>query len=61
MIVKVTGASLVAQRLKRLPALQETWVRSWGWEDPRLIDLRNKFIISGKIIISVLLNVSFLT
>ena len=27
-------ASLVAQRLKRLPALQETWVRSLGWEDP---------------------------
>ena len=28
------GASLVAQRLKRLPAMQETWVRSLGWEDP---------------------------
>ena len=27
-------ASLVAQRLKRLPAMQETWVRSLGWEDP---------------------------
>ena len=26
--------SLVAQRLKRLPAMQETWVRSLGWEDP---------------------------
>ena len=26
-------ASLVAQRLKRLPAMQETWVRSLGWED----------------------------
>ena len=23
-----------AQRLKRLPAMQETWVRSLGWEDP---------------------------
>ena len=28
------GASLVAQRLKRLPAMRETWVRSLGWEDP---------------------------
>jgi len=27
-------ASLVAQRVKRLPAMQETWVRSLGWEDP---------------------------
>ena len=30
----MTVASLVAQRLKRLPALQETWVQSLGWEDP---------------------------
>ena len=29
-----TWASLVAQRLKRLPAMQETQVRSLGWEDP---------------------------
>ena len=28
------GASLVVQRLKRLPAMWETWVRSLGWEDP---------------------------
>ena len=27
-------ASLVAQRVKRLPAIQETWVRSLGQEDP---------------------------
>ena len=27
-------ASLVAQRLKHLPATRETWVRSLGWEDP---------------------------
>ena len=26
-------ASLVAQRVKTLPALRETWVRSLGWED----------------------------
>ena len=28
------GASLVAQRVKRLPAMQETWVQSLGQEDP---------------------------
>ena len=28
------GASLAAQRLKRLPGIQETWVRSLDWEDP---------------------------
>ena len=27
-------ASLVAQRVKCLPAMWETWVRSPGWEDP---------------------------
>ena len=27
-------ASLVAQRLKRLPGMQETWVQSLGREDP---------------------------
>ena len=27
-------ASLVAQALKNLPAVQETWVRSLGQEDP---------------------------
>ena len=27
-------ASLVAQMVKHLPAMQETWVRSLGWEDP---------------------------
>ena len=26
--------SLVAQLVKDLPAVQETWVRSLGWEDP---------------------------
>ena len=28
-------ASLVAQMVKGLPAIQETWVRSLGGEDPR--------------------------
>ena len=27
-------ASLVAQMVKHLPAMQETWVRFLGWEDP---------------------------
>ena len=27
-------ALLVAQRGKNLPAVQETWVRFLGWEDP---------------------------
>ena len=27
-------ASLVAQKVKNLPAMKETWVRSLGWEDP---------------------------
>ena len=28
------GNSVVAQTVKRLPAVQETQVRSLGWEDP---------------------------
>ena len=27
-------ASLVAQTVKNLPAMQKTWVGSLGWEDP---------------------------
>ena len=27
-------SSLVAQSVKSLPAMQETWVQSLGWEDP---------------------------
>ena len=26
--------SLIAQTVKDLPAVQETWVQSLGWEDP---------------------------
>ena len=29
-----SGASLLAQSVKNLPAMQETWVQSLGWEDP---------------------------
>ena len=31
--IHIHGASLVAQRLKRLPAIWETWVLSLGQED----------------------------
>ena len=31
---RVRRASLVAQSVKTLPAMQETWVQSLGWEDP---------------------------
>ena len=27
-------ASLVAQKVKNLPSMQETWVQSLDWEDP---------------------------
>ena len=27
-------AFLVAQMVKNLPEMRETWVQSWGWEDP---------------------------
>ena len=30
----IFGASLVAQLVKNLPAMQETWVQFLGWEDP---------------------------
>ena len=30
---KLTSASLVAQIVKHLPAMQEIWVGSLGWED----------------------------
>ena len=29
----MSESSLVAQMVKRLPAMRETWVRSLGWED----------------------------
>ena len=28
------GASLVVQMVRSLSAMEETWVRSLGWEDP---------------------------
>ena len=33
-LLQCSWASLVAQLAKNPPAMQETWVRSLGWEDP---------------------------
>ena len=33
-IIVTTWVSLVAQLVKNLPAMWETWVQSLGWEDP---------------------------
>ena len=33
-LLQYCWASLVAQLVKNPPAMQETWVRSLGWEDP---------------------------
>ena len=33
-ILNSDKASLIAQSVKNLPAVQETWVRFLGWEDP---------------------------
>ena len=32
--LQYSGASLLAQLVKNLPAMWETWVQSLGWEDP---------------------------
>ena len=32
--LQCSWASLVAQLVKNLPAVRETWVRSLGWKDP---------------------------
>ena len=32
--LQYSWASLVAQLVRNLPAVQETWVQSLGWEDP---------------------------
>ena len=34
LMVPLLRVSLVAQLVKNLPAMWETWVRSLGWEDP---------------------------
>ena len=32
--LQYSWASLVAQTVRNLPTMQETWVQSQGWEDP---------------------------
>ena len=32
--LQYSWASLMAQLVKNLPAMRETWVQSLGWEDP---------------------------
>ena len=32
--LQYSWASLVAQLVKNPPAMWDTWVQSWGWEDP---------------------------
>ena len=39
------GASLVAQMVKNLPVMQETWVQSLGWEDPLEEEMATHFSI----------------
>ena len=41
--------SLVAQTVKRLPAVQETRVRSLGWEDPLEKEMATNYIQDGRI------------
>ena len=38
-------ASLVAQTVKHLPAMRETWIWSLGWEDPREKKMATNFSI----------------
>ena len=39
------GASFIAQLVKNLPAVQETQVRSLGWEDPLEKEMATHFSI----------------
>ena len=41
----INGASLVAQMVKRLPAMWETWVRSLGQEDALEKEMATHFSI----------------
>ena len=38
-------ASLVAQTVKNLPVMQETWLQSLGWEDPLEKEMATHFTI----------------
>ena len=40
--------SLVAQRVKPLPAMREAWVRSLDWEDPLEKEMATPVLLPGK-------------
>ena len=40
--LQYSWASLVAQVVKNLPAMWETWVRSLGWEDPLEMEMTTR-------------------
>ena len=42
--MEVPLTSLVAQLVKNLPTIQETWVQPLGWEDPLEKEVATKFI-----------------
>ena len=42
-LLRTLRSSLLAQLIKNMPAMQETWVRSLGWEDP----LEKERLLSG--------------
>ena len=42
-------ASLMAQMLKNLPVLRETWVRSLGWEDPLEKGMATQVFLPGEV------------
>ena len=44
-MLSLLWASLVAQLVKNLPAMWETWIRSLGWEDPLDEGMENHFSI----------------
>ena len=44
-ITSTERAYLVAQMVKRLPAMRETWVRSLGREDPLAKEMATQFSI----------------
>ena len=44
-ILTIPWASLVAQMVKNPPTMQETWVRTLGWEDPLKEDMATHFNI----------------
>ena len=50
--------SLLAQTVKNLPAMRETWVQSLGWEDPLEKGKVTHSIILGVALFSIIHGVS---